>query len=110
MSQTRFLLALIATFAVLAVVLAALGLYGVISYSVRQRTREIGVRVAFGASNRDVIRLIVGHGLLVAGIGIVLGLTSAAALTRVVKSFLVGVSAIDPITLPVCLSCCCSSP
>jgi putative ABC transport system permease protein len=98
MSQTRFLLALIATFAVLAVVLAALGLYGVISYSVRQRTREIGVRVAFGASNRDVIRLIVSHGLLVAGIGIVLGLTSAAALTRVVKSFLVGVSAIDPIT------------
>lgn len=98
MSQTRFLLALISTFAVLALVLASLGLYGVISYSVRQRTREIGVRVTFGASNRDVIRLIVGQGLLVAGIGIVLGLTSAAALTRVVKSFLVGVSAIDPIT------------
>jgi putative ABC transport system permease protein len=98
MSQTRFLLALISTFAVLALVLASLGLYGVISYSVRQRTREIGVRVAFGANNRDVIQLIVGQGLLVAGIGIVLGLTSAAALSRVVRSFLVGVSAIDPIT------------
>ena len=98
MAQTRFLLALITTFAVLAVVLASLGLYGVISYSARQRTREIGVRVALGASSRDVVRLILGQGMAVAGIGILLGLGGAIAATRVVKSYLVGVSAVDPIT------------
>jgi predicted permease len=98
MAQTRFLLALIGTFAVLALVLASLGLYGVISYAAKQRTREIGVRVAFGASNRDVLRLILGQGMVVAGIGIILGLLGSVAVTRVVNSFLVGVSAIDPIT------------
>ena len=98
MAQTRFLLALISTFAVLAVVLASLGLYGVISYSARQRTREIGVRVALGANSRDVVRLILGQGIAVAGIGILLGLGGAMAATRVVKSYLVGVSAVDPIT------------
>ena len=97
-SQTRFLLALIGAFAVLALGLAALGLYGVISYSAKQRTREIGVRVAFGASQRDVMRLILGQGLVVALAGIVLGLAGATAVTRVVSSFLVGVSATDPIT------------
>jgi putative ABC transport system permease protein len=98
MSQTRFLLALIGAFAALALGLAALGLYGVISYSAKQRTREIGVRVAFGATERDVMRLILGQGLVVALAGIGLGLAGAAALTRVVSSFLVGVSATDPIT------------
>ena len=98
MAQTRFLLALISTFAVLAIVLASLGLYGVISYSARQRTREIGVRVALGATSRDVVRLILGQGMAVAGIGILLGLGGAIAATRVVKSYLVGVSAVDPIT------------
>ncbi|HEX6053008.1 MAG TPA: ABC transporter permease [Gemmatimonadaceae bacterium] len=98
MSQTRFLLALISTFAVLAVILASLGLYGVISYSARQRTREIGVRVALGASSQDVVRLILKQGMAVAGIGILLGLGGAMAATRVVKSYLVGVSAVDPVT------------
>jgi ABC-type antimicrobial peptide transport system permease subunit len=98
MAQTRFLLALISSFAVLALILASLGLYGVISYSARQRTREIGVRVAFGARDRDVLRLILGQGLVVAAIGILLGLGASMALTRVVRSFLVGVSATDPIT------------
>jgi putative ABC transport system permease protein len=97
-AQTRFLLALITTLAGLALVLAALGLYGVISYSVRQRTREIGVRVALGASDRDVVRLILGHGMTIAGIGIALGLAASVALTRVVTSYLVGVSPTDPIT------------
>ncbi len=98
MAQTRFLLALISTFAGLALVLAALGLYGVMSYSARQRTREIGVRVALGASDRDVVRLILTHGMVVAAVGIVLGLAASAALTRVVSSYLVGVSATDPMT------------
>jgi putative ABC transport system permease protein len=98
MSQTRFLLSLVGAFAVLALGLASLGLYGTISYSAKQRTREIGVRVAFGASERDVMRLILGQGLVVALAGIGLGLGGAIAVTRVVSSFLVGVSATDPIT------------
>jgi hypothetical protein len=73
MSQTRFLLALIGAFAALALGLASLGLYGVISYSTKQRTREIGVRVAFGATERDVVRLILGQGLVLALAGIGLG-------------------------------------
>jgi ABC-type antimicrobial peptide transport system permease subunit len=81
----------------LALVLASLGLYGVISYSARQRTREIGVRAALGASERDVLRLILGQGMLLAGIGIVVGLGASFALTRVVQSYLVGVSSTDPI-------------
>jgi putative ABC transport system permease protein len=98
MAQTRFLLALNGTFAGLALVLASLGLYGVISYSARQRTREIGVRVALGASNRDVLRLILGQGMILAATGIVLGLGASLALTRVVSSYLVGVSSTDPLT------------
>jgi putative ABC transport system permease protein len=98
MAQTRFLVALNGTFAGLALVLASLGLYGVISYSARQRTREIGVRVALGASNRDVLRLILGQGMILAAIGIGLGLAASLALTRVVNSYLVGVSSTDPIT------------
>jgi len=98
MAQTRFLLALSTTFAGLALVLAALGLYGVMAYSARQRTREIGVRVALGASDRDVRRLILGHGMVVAATGIVLGLAASVAVTRVVTSYLVGVSATDPVT------------
>jgi putative ABC transport system permease protein len=101
MSQTRFLLALIGAFAVLALGLASLGLYGVISYSAKQRTREIGVRVAFGATERDVVRLILGQGLVVALAGVGLGLAGAAAMTRVVRTFLVGVSATDPITFAI---------
>lgn len=98
MAQSRFLLALNATFAGLALILASLGLYGVISYSARQRTREIGVRTALGANHRDVLRLILGQGMILALIGIVLGLGASAALTRIMKSYLVGVSSTDPIT------------
>jgi putative ABC transport system permease protein len=98
MAQTRFMLALIGTFAGLALLLASIGLYGVISYSARQRTRELGVRVAFGATARDILRLILGQGLLVALIGIGVGLAAAFAMTRVVRSFLVGVGGTDPIT------------
>lgn len=98
MAQTRFLLALTSSFAGLALVLASLGLYGVISYSARQRTREIGVRVALGANGGDVVRLILSQGMILAAVGILLGLGASVALTRVVRSYLVGVSATDPIT------------
>jgi putative ABC transport system permease protein len=98
MAQTRFMLALISVFAALALGLATLGLYGVISYSVRQRTREIGVRVAFGAGNGDVLRLVIAQGLVLAGVGVLLGLAASVPLSRAVRSFLVGVSATDPVT------------
>jgi putative ABC transport system permease protein len=98
MAQTRFMLALIGIFAALALVLASLGLYGVVSYSVRQRTREIGVRVAFGARDGDVLRLVLAQGVVLAGVGIVLGLVASVPLSRVVRSFLVGVSPTDPLT------------
>ena len=98
MAETRFMLALIGAFALLALVLASLGLYGVISYSVRQRTREIGVRVAFGAGDGDVVRLVLRQGLSVAGSGIAIGLLASFALTRVVESFLVGVGSTDAVT------------
>jgi putative ABC transport system permease protein len=98
MAPTRFMLALIGVFAGLALVLASLGLYGVISYSARQRTREIGVRVAFGASEGDVVRLVLFQGMVLAMAGIVLGLGASFALGRVVRSLLVGVSAWDPVT------------
>jgi len=98
MAPTRFLLALNGTFAGLALILASLGLYGVISYTARQRTREIGVRVAMGASAGNVVRLILGQGMTLAAIGIVIGLGASVALTRIVNRYLVGVSSTDPIT------------
>jgi putative ABC transport system permease protein len=98
MAPTRFMLALIGVFAALALVLASLGLYGVISYSVRQRTREIGVRMAFGAREGDVLKLVLAQGVVLAGSGILLGLLASVPLARVVRSFLVGVSPTDPLT------------
>jgi predicted permease len=85
-------------FGLLALALAAVGVYGVVSYSVAQRTREIGVRVALGAQARDVLRLVLGEGLFVVGIGIAIGLLLALAATRVVAGFLYGVGATDPVT------------
>jgi putative ABC transport system permease protein len=101
MSQTRFALALIGVFAGLALVLASLGLYGVTSYAARQRTRELGVRIAFGATGRDVLRLVLTQGLLLALGGIVIGLVASVPLTRILRSLLVGVSSLDPATFAV---------
>src|SRR4029079_9639395 len=85
-------------FGVLALLLAAIGIYGVVSYSVAQRTREIGVRMALGAREKDVLRMVLGEGFLVIAIGLALGLLLAVAATRVIAGFLYAVGATDPIT------------
>jgi putative ABC transport system permease protein len=91
---------LIGLFAVIAAVLAAIGLYGVLSTTVRQRTAEIGVRMAFGASNESIFRLIVGQGLALSAVGIATGLAAALALTGVMQKadMLVSVAPTDPAT------------
>ncbi len=94
----RFNLSLIGLFAVLGLVLAAVGIYGVMAYDVAQRTNEIGIRIALGARGRDVIRLILRHGLRLAFAGAAIGLAGAFALTRLLKGFLFNVSATDPAT------------
>ena len=86
------------SFSVLALILAAVGIYGVLSQRVAQRTQEIGIRVALGASNRDVFRLVLGEGLKVILAGIVIGVTGALALTRLLSSMLYGIGTADPLT------------
>jgi ABC-type antimicrobial peptide transport system permease subunit len=85
-------------FGVVALALASIGVYGVLSYAVSQRTQEIGVRMALGASRQSVFGLIVGYGARLAGIGILCGVIGAAAVTRVVTSLLYNVSATDPLS------------
>lgn len=96
LSQPRFMMGILTTFAALGVVLAAIGLFGVVSYSVGQRTREIGIRMALGASRGTVARLIVGDGVRLALAGIVIGLAGAVAATRLIENLLYGVSRFDP--------------
>jgi macrolide transport system ATP-binding/permease protein len=105
---------LIGSFAALAVLLAMIGLYGLISYSVSQRTREIGIRVALGAQRGDVMRLVLGQGAQLTAIGVVVGVAAAIGLTHLMGSILYGVKATDPLTFmftvvllaPVALSAC----
>jgi predicted permease len=97
-AQPRFYLLLLATFAGVALVLAAVGIYGVMSYSVSRRTHEIGVRMALGASRAKVLRLVVGHGMMVALLGAVVGLMGALGLARSMSTLLYGVRPTDPPT------------
>jgi putative ABC transport system permease protein len=85
-------------FAVLALLLASVGIYGVISYVVGQRTNEIGIRMALGARQRDILLLILGRGGKLAGLGVAIGLAAALVLTRLMESLLFGVGATDPPT------------
>ncbi len=97
-APTRFALVLIGIFAGIAALLSAVGLYGVLSSIVRERTNEIGVRVALGAERGRIFRLVIGQGVRLSATGITLGLGSAFALTRVMRTLLVGVSPTDPLT------------
>ncbi|HET7892291.1 MAG TPA: FtsX-like permease family protein, partial [Candidatus Sulfotelmatobacter sp.] len=100
-ARTRFALVLITVFAIIAGVLAGVGLYGVLSTAVRQRTAEIGVRMALGAGPREIFRLVVGQGLRLSAIGVAAGLAGALALTQLMRAMLVGVKATDPATFVV---------
>lgn len=97
-ARQRFSMLLLAIFAGVALVLAAVGIYGVMSYSVAQQTREIGIRMALGAQRSDVLKMTVKQGLKLVGLGLVIGLVAAFILTRVMATLLFGISATDPLT------------
>jgi putative ABC transport system permease protein len=100
-TQRRFNLMLLGSFAALALILSAVGLYGLISYTTAQRTHEIGIRMALGAQTADVMRLVIGQGIKLALVGALIGMGGALALSRLMRSLLFGVSAIDPLTFAV---------
>ena len=98
MGDYRFYMQLLGVFAGVAALLAAIGIYGVMSYFVNERTREIGIRVALGAGRGDVLRLVAALGLKLAVVGVAAGLVLAFGLTRFIATFLYGVKSTDPVT------------
>ncbi|PYR42815.1 MAG: hypothetical protein DMF95_27475 [Acidobacteria bacterium] len=100
-SQPRFRAELVGVFAVLALMLAAVGIFGVLAFSVGQRAREFGIRVALGARTRDVVRLVLGGALEMTAAGVAIGLAAAAGLTRFLGTLLFAVKPTDPVTFVV---------
>jgi predicted permease len=98
LARRRFAMLMLGLFAVVAMLLAAVGIYGVMSYTVEERTREIGIRVALGAQTRDVLKMVVKRGIFLASVGIAIGLVGAVAVTRIMASLLFSVGATDPLT------------
>ena len=98
LASQRFAMILLAVFAALALILASIGIYGVISYVAGQRTHEIGIRLALGATRSDILKMVLVHGARLAVIGVVIGLAAAAGLTQLMTKILYGVSATDPLT------------
>jgi len=98
LAARRFSMILLGSFALVALVLASVGIYGVLAYLVGQRTHEIGIRMALGAGRYHVLRLVVGQGAKMALLGVALGLAAAMGLTRLMSDMLYGVSATDPLT------------
>jgi putative ABC transport system permease protein len=101
LARRQFAMLLLSIFAVIALFLATIGIYGVMSYSVSQRSHEIGIRIALGAQTSDVLWLVIGEGIKLAFLGVTIGLGGAWALTRLMKTLLFGVSATDPTTFGV---------
>jgi putative ABC transport system permease protein len=100
-AASRFTTVLLATFATVALTLAAIGIYGVLSYGVSRRAREIGVRIALGARRVDVLRMVLGHAVVLAGLGAVGGVGAALATTRVLETLLFGIGPTDIVTFVV---------
>jgi predicted permease len=98
LADRRFLLLLVGLFGVAALALAAVGIYGVVAFSVTRRTQEIGIRMALGAQRSDVLRMVIGEGARMAGVGIVIGMVASLVITRLMSSLLFGISATDPLT------------